>query len=454
MNPSFYRCVIICFLVIFISFPLKADEEDPTATSTTEKSTRSKSDTIAFRYAIYYLPVPEVDPRLSVVDAVKSKFRDLRVVEDLPTKPKSKCVLVEIVDAKEFPPPDKRGLHYFGRGLDERQADLLQESRKLVLLTFVHPKNEALVALRVANGLIESVARATKGLIWDDETRLMYTPDEWREAILKSTSKYPAVSNHITIHAYNTGNFARAITLGMSKFGLPDVVIEEFSWSVNEPMGTLINAICQVLVEGTELQCPGEFDLDLKSIKNEEVRKSILESLKDNAAAQARLELRVGKAEEGDPPNDLIELGFGRYEGPDVHAQQDRLLGELFGATDSSVSISHDAKILEASTKAKAKLPNLKRDFASGLRPNEYILVKAPFAIPEGGQEWMWVEIIKWEGGNIEGLLKNEPRSIPDLHGGQVVKIRQDDIFDYLRVLPDGSQEGNETGKIIAESQQ
>jgi uncharacterized protein YegJ (DUF2314 family) len=65
----------------------------------------------------------------------------------------------------------------------------------------------------------------------------------------------------------------------------------------------------------------------------------------------------------------------------------------------------------------------------------------------------MWVEITAWEGANIKGMLKNEPFNIPSLHGGQVVKVRQEDVFDYIRYYPDGRKEGNETGAIIENMQ-
>ena len=91
----------------------------------------------------------------------------------------------------------------------------------------------------------------------------------------------------------------------------------------------------------------------------------------------------------------------------------------------------------------------LRKQFAEGLEPGEYILVKAPFKTPEGGNEWMWIEVTEWSGNNIRGVLNNEPFYVPSLHSGQIVEIRQEDVFDYIRRHPDGTQEGNETGEII-----
>ena len=45
------------------------------------------------------------------------------------------------------------------------------------------------------------------------------------------------------------------------------------------------------------------------------------------------------------------------------------------------------------------------------------------------------------------------PFHIPELHAGQVVKVRQKDVFDYIRSYADGREEGNETGKILQKMQ-
>jgi len=42
---------------------------------------------------------------------------------------------------------------------------------------------------------------------------------------------------------------------------------------------------------------------------------------------------------------------------------------------------------------------------------------------------------------------------IPELHSGEVVEIREDDVFDYIHRFPDGHDEGNTTGEIIHRTQ-
>ena len=125
------------------------------------------------------------------------------------------------------------------------------------------------------------------------------------------------------------------------------------------------------------------------------------------------------------------------------------MLGALFGFEDSVQRVRHTNELLEASKAANAKLPGLREAFRRGLQPGEYIQVKAPFATPDGGTEWMWVEVTSWDGDVISGLLKNEPANIPSLHGGQLVTVSQSKVFDYIRRGADGREDGNETGRIL-----
>ena len=76
-------------------------------------------------------------------------------------------------------------------------------------------------------------------------------------------------------------------------------------------------------------------------------------------------------------------------------------------------------------------------------------MVKAPFITTDGGNEWMWVEVVKWKGGQISGVLRNDPEEVPDLHAGATVKVKQAEIFDYIRYTQDGKEEGNETGPLL-----
>jgi uncharacterized protein YegJ (DUF2314 family) len=203
------------------------------------------------------------------------------------------------------------------------------------------------------------------------------------------------------------------------------------------------------MAEGATFSVPGTYTMKLQAVKNDYVREPQVKSLGSNSTAIAYLTLKKGKPDEGDPDNRLIVLSPESYSGVDYHAKLDGMLTCFFGATDAATGVKHDEVLLEASRKARENLPALKKAFNAGLKPAESILLKAPFKTRNGGNEWMWVEVSRWDDSGITGILDNDPFDVPDLHAGQTVTVHQEDIFDYIRHYPDGHSAGNRTGDIL-----
>jgi uncharacterized protein YegJ (DUF2314 family) len=416
-------------------------------------------ENIAFQFAVYYLPVPTNNPTAILDTLLIEKFPNARRVAKLSNSTEGVCIASQLETnvQESYSPPNPGSLKYFGRGLSREQALALYKSQQALLLNFGYSKAHVWDGMRLALLLSSALARQTGGILWDAETREAFIPDTWETNRLATwDAEVPDISRHTTMHAYRKEEegFVRAITLGMIKFGLPDLVIEDFSWSQNRNIGHLINLFGQTIAEGASVRKAGEFDLDIRAIKNYRVRDPQISSLKSNATAKALLSLRVGRREEGDPWNRLVEITFDRYTPRDLHARQEALLSAMFGWEDLVSGIRHDEALLAASQKAREKLPALREHFNKSIQPGEYVLVKVPFPTPKGGNEYMWVEISSWNGDNIKGLLRNEPVSIPSLHGGQMVEVSEAKIFDYIHTLPDGTREGNETSKLIQAQEQ
>jgi uncharacterized protein YegJ (DUF2314 family) len=415
-----------------------------------------QSKSISLVLAIYYPEAPSSEP----VARLRALLANERQAPKL-VSTRSKIIKEPVVAAtwlknarKDYPAPSQELIQRFGYGLSKDQASALQQTDRALILDFSQPAARSLDAYRTALQITENLARTTGGLIWDEETREMFSPDAWHDRRLDTWANgLPDVSKHTVIHAYRGDTMVRAITLGMAKFGVPDVVVNDFSWASSRPVGNLIVAFSQVLVEGQFPERSGEFNLDLRSIRHPEQRKSQTSDLKANASSIARLGLVQGKWETGDPRNRLIEIEFERYQGPDRYAKQAAMLGTLYGYEDEAKRLRHSAELLAASKAAIARLPAVRDAFQRGLEPGEFVQVKAPFATPTGGTEWMWVEVMKWNGDAIEGLLRNEPKEISTLHAGQIVKVSESKVFDYLRRFPNGKEEGNETSKVIRRMQ-
>lgn len=407
---------------------------------------------VYFEYAVYYPGPTSGDLARRFAELLRTEGSP-RWVRTPPKSPPSEPIVVFHVeeDVTKYPPPDQEFLRYFARGLSSQQAAQLQKSSRVAIIDFAHPSSTSLRALRKADSLVETFARQTNGLIWDEETREIFTPDAWRERRIEAwDGELPDSAKHFTIHAYRNTGLVRAITLGMAKFGLPDLVIEEISWSDSRPMGNLLNAVAQALTEGVAPKREGVLRLDLKELRNERLRNEQVRSVLPNGTGKVDLKVDYVRPKEGDPRNRLVEIGFDAYPGKDLHAKQTKLLAELFGVQPDSVQrVRHDEELERASHAARERLPELRAAFAKGMPPGEFIRLKVPFGTRSGGNEYMWVEVSAWNGGRITGLLKNQPVDVPELQAGQTVEVRESDVFDYYIRRADGTTEGNQTSKII-----
>jgi uncharacterized protein YegJ (DUF2314 family) len=410
--------------------------------------------TIEITYALHFAPAPRGEVAKQAQELLRSKYPALVRLGSREETANRPAVYVAVLDmkAKHIDPPSLETLRYSGRGVTKSQAEAMQKSTIAVGLTFRYRASEAIAAIAQANAMTHDLALLTAGLIWDVETRELFAPQAWAERRLSPPDHgFPNVRDHITIHAYQSGEYIRAITLGMRKFGLPDLVVNQFPWSMNNQMGNTINLFAQSLVEGSTPPL-GAYDFDVSKVRHDGAR-AAYSSLLDGAKPVASLTLVKAVAEEGDPDNRLVEIRFDRYAGTTVHEKRQKFVSAFYGSSDSITPVKHDDAIRAASERARKHLPALRTAFNAGLEPGERILVKAPFGRPDGGNEFMWVEVSSWKGEDIVGLLDNEPYYIPTLHAGSTVKVSEREVFDYLRYKADGTAEGNDTGKEIEKAQ-
>ena len=256
------------------------------------------ADFIQFQYAVYFLPRHTKNPASVLHELLDKKYSDLKLVEKLPEKPDEMFLKARMeTDVQhQYVPPDLRRLSYFGHGLTQKQKQDLQKSREAFVIGFAHPKKDVWKALRTADELVEEIAMETGGLVWDEETRNVFTPSAWHKVSLESWSgDTPNISSQTMIHIYQSNESVRAISLGMGKAGLPDVVVDDFPWSSQSQMGNVIEMFCQAMAEGASLSKAGKFKLDVRAIRNSDVRGEQLKGMGSSGTGKACLFLEAGQ---------------------------------------------------------------------------------------------------------------------------------------------------------------
>lgn len=283
---------------------------------------------IHFRYAVYLLPGHPGDPLARTRRVIAKKYPTLKLVDTSPQRPVEQSLSLQLRNVQpDFQPPNLDTLQYFGHGLSPEESANLQRPDQAIIFDFSHPKEKVWQALYDADALLDDIAQETVGLPWDEETREVYSVQAWhsrRLAKWQDPDSVPDVSSQTVVHVYPNDTLLRAVSLGMSKMGLPDIVVEDVPRASENQAGNLINILGQMLAEGAPIDTPLRFPVRLSSLKNVSVRDREIKSLKKGAHAAAVLTLIDGRHDEGDPDNRLIQITFDAYDGSDLNAKQER----------------------------------------------------------------------------------------------------------------------------------
>lgn len=397
---------------------------------------RAKQTVIKF--AVYGMPGGEGTVLAAAKEIHAQEFSGLHLATTQAAN-KTPSVLLVAPPMSEFAPPTVERLRYFGRGLPEAQANAVQESREAVVMAFAMSKKQSDAVHRDALAMAAAVAKKAGGLIWDEDTGQLFSVAAWSDRLAKDPTDAANLGQHFAVRSYREGNLVRLVTFGLSKFGLPDIVVPDVPVASASPMGNLVNLAAAALVASPELKQPGRLVVDLAELGIERPK---------GAASRIEVTLAMGERSEGDPDNRTVVIVF---PGPadSVHERQAALLAKVTGTKDELTRSSMDSEIVDASRQAQRELSALRPAFDAGLAKHETLLVKAPFPTRTGGQEWMWVEVQGWDGKKLTGILQNDPQLADDLEAGSKVKVNQALVLDYIHKKADGSVVGNATAKIL-----
>lgn len=413
----------LCIALLFHSaFALSSWAEKPTG--------------IYFPYAIYFTPKPKVDAMDSAIEIHKKSYADkmsFLVADVAPTK--GVYVTYKPVKLGDYPPPPTDYLDQKGFGLSKEQKENIGKSESVLMINFFIAKPTNYDFLKLAASFAADIAETTDGVIWDEETREMFGPKTWRERRLPTDHAYQILAN-TTLHIVEQPNKTyRANTLGMRKMGLPDLEVADFPPSFTNP----VMALLKFLVE--EVSKPGPLNPKI-SWTSDELRERLGLGTEDRCP---EIKFAVTKPREGDPRNDVLTLDPHDLPGKDYTEKLAFLIDSYFQPDQAVLSVySQREKLLELSKAARSKLLAMKASLAQGPPTKEQVMLKAHL---DG--EYLWVSLDRWIGEKIEGKLVKAPTKSKTKKPGDAVSLDLEQVFDYVHKRADGSEMGNETGKLI-----
>lgn len=359
--------------------------------------------------------------------------------------PSAKVAFYAASEMPEIPP------EYLQRS--DADAQKAVRARAGILFAAALDDDKGLKRLRAFEALTLQMAKRHGGAVWDESTHEILTAEAW-EALRVSSweGELCDAATHVRIRQYAASpDRFRAMTYGMSVMGLPDLVIDDVPPPHSDQAALLIEAAAQTMVEGAELTRTGQLEIDLAAIKHGAAKRGLLEG----ATKPGRLviKLKVAKKEAGDPEGRLYAFDVSSFPGATAGEQLGSALSTLFGpVSDEPVMRSGDDKELaEAAKRVQAKVPDLAARARKGIPPGEVLLVKAPFDTDDDSVEWMWIDVTAWDKGTVRGHLANRPTRIKGLMSGAKVEVPEAKIADYLWKKADGTSEGGESIKILAD---
>jgi hypothetical protein len=214
---------------------------------------------------------------------------------------------------------------------------------------------------------------------------------------------------------------ARVVTLGMRRFGAPDLAIEGATGDLAAPLGAVLLRVAS-LVAGGATEAPLAI------------------------APGARVDLIAPEhPHEGDPDNvvlRVVPIGS-TYE---ELAERVSRAGE---GADAVVAFRGDGGALATvAERARAALPGAIARWSRERDAGASLLVKLPFG-DAGSVEWMWVEVDRADATRVEGALASTPVRVAGLHAGSRIDASRTNVADYAIEWPDGGREGGESERLL-----
>ncbi len=304
---------------------------------------------------------------------------------------------------------------------------------------------DARATLDKAASVTAELAESVGGWVMDPEAQRFQTATAFR-ATVPVAGKPVDIRDLVVVKAVqDDGELPFLLTAGMGKFGLPELYVRTLPRGRTGEVTTLINATAQALATGATVTKAGELSLDLSTLGEGWSAAHVIE-----AGGSAKVTWKVAWVQEPDGDERAVEL---IPPGGATTEAIEAMLSTALGLEDSGITEfrADDPEMLAAFAKARTELAAKRAHFAKGVPRNEKLIVKAPFTYPDGGSEnteWMWVDVVRWQGDTLEGTLDNDPVRVTGLKAGAPVKFQLGTIADFLHTLADGTEVGGYTIEV------
>lgn len=355
---------------------------------------------------------------------------------------------LEVRATEELILPPKDTFDTVGATLTPGQRDSIEKKTASVVVHVTGPFAKEQVPARALFAVTLLLAQELDGFVYDEvERRIEDHHDFARRMVTAKLGEAALGRQHVVIQLYREDEgTARLRTLGMERFGSPDLSIRGASMGIAPKLAEVMNAIAQQIAHGAD---DAPLTVTLADVAKAAGKKPSDLGSDPGSAKPLTLDIVEAPDVEGDP-DDMLELV---PRGGSNREAWDAAYTTIFGPP-SSIEVAEDDKELAAiATKARRDLPTAIKRFQAG---EGELFVKGPFAIPEdqrvdGGSatELLWVAVVSCTATACTGTLSNEPTYATNLAAGKTTSVKLSEATDWMLQLKDGGAAGGESIKAL-----
>jgi uncharacterized protein YegJ (DUF2314 family) len=253
---------------------------------------------------------------------------------------------------------------------------------------------------------------------------------------------------HVVVQLYRQEDgTARALTLGMLRFGSPDLQLRGANMASGPLLAEVLNTAASKIAHG---ESATEISITLEDVSRVVGKKPEELSTSPSTSRPVTFVIETPERQEGDPDNELAELVPEEGDGRDAW---EAVVTGLFGIPPSMSTPVDDKELGAVAAAARKELPRAIGRFQRG---EGRLYVKGPFPIPaearvDGGAatELLWIAAASCDAQQCTGILSNEPTYATNLASGKTTSVKRSEAVDWMLEQRDGGTVGGESIRVL-----
>lgn len=209
-------------------------------------------------------------------------------------------------------------------------ALLANSFKQTVRFEFLVTKTGAIGKVHGIYDMLYKLAEGEGVSISDGITGEYFDPTAWRSERVQDFDS-TNITTQFKVSVFDTDNVCTANTVGLRRFGLPEVHVSGFPCDDDARVHSLIIATAQQLFEKPMIGADTTLTLRIADIQSQTLRKHLQRTAAGSETGEAKLKLRyVNPPNAGDSDTRHLEIIFTGLQ------EQTQVLNSLFGTTEAT----------------------------------------------------------------------------------------------------------------------